>query len=236
MDNTNINDEQSINTNVNDKEIDTTTTTTKDVTVNYKYGSKLHDASSEGDIATISALIEEAGFNVDLLDKRGDTPIIIAAWTNQLESLNFLLANGANVNHQSQNKDRYSNRYSCLIIAAMYNRKDMVRLLLQNGADTNLTCRDSRTALSYAADNGCVTILKALLDHKADMNIKCKLKWSPLSYSCHSGRANCASILLKHGCEIEDPNEIKNIVQFYVPLQFEEPYLCLLYTSDAADE
>jgi len=216
VDNTNINDqEQNISTNVNDKETD--------VTVNYKYGSKLHDAAAEGDIATISTLIEEEGFNVDLLNEQGTTPIIAAAWTNQLESLTLLLANGANINHQSQNK--YSDRFSCLMIAAMYNRKDMVRLLLQHGADTSLICGEGRTAISYAAGNGCATITKVLLDHKADMNMKCRIKWSPLSYASHDGRSSCVSILLRYGCEIEDLNEFKNILQFYVPLQFEQPYI-----------
>ena len=208
------------------KETDTTTTSTttnKDVTVNYKHGSKLHDASSEGDITTLSALIEEEGFDVDLMSEEGNTPIIIAARKNQLESLNFLLSNGANINHQSHYK--YSDKYSCLMIAAIHNRKDMVRLLLQYGADVNLMCREGRTALSYAAGNGCATITKALLDHKADMNMKCKLKWSPLSHASHEGRTSCVSILLRHGCEVEDLNERINILKFYVPLQFEQPYL-----------
>lgn len=64
--------------------------------------SLLLDASANGDTATISRWIAE-GADINVANEKGWTPLVIAAFNQNMETVEALVDAGADVNHQSVN-------------------------------------------------------------------------------------------------------------------------------------
>ena len=70
--------------------------------------------------------------DIDSSDIYLRTPLIWAAFYNNTELLDWLIKNGANIDHQDRNG------YSALHFAGQQNSFDSAKLLLDNGANINL--------------------------------------------------------------------------------------------------
>ena len=86
----------------------------------------------------------------------GGTALMLAAASNHLEIVKFLISNGANVN-QADNGGG-----TALIYAVWKGYKDIVALLLKKDADIYAKTRDGRTPLSVAKHYGHTEIEKML--------------------------------------------------------------------------
>lgn len=91
---------------------------------------KMHRAASEGDLDTIKGLIETQG--VECADRTGTTLLMIASRTGQLEVVQFLIENDADINAQTKAG------WTALHYAAGWKVSECVDLLLKCGADKTL--------------------------------------------------------------------------------------------------
>jgi len=72
-------------------------------------------------------------------------------------------------------------------------------MLKHESVDVNLTDKDSRTPLSWAAEKGQPTIIRELLKHKsADPNLTDKDGRTPLLWATVSGHSSVVQTLQKH--------------------------------------
>jgi ankyrin repeat protein len=135
------------------------------------------------------ALIEQAGIN--LLDGEARTPLIHSAISGKMEILSWLLANGADIDHQDRDGR------TALHYAVSVKRVDMVTELLERGADVHLSDVHGNAPLWRAVFDakGKYDLVELLLSHKANPNSKNRSNASPLDFAHRIGDDRLASLL-----------------------------------------
>ena len=88
-----------------------------------------------------------AGVNLNVINRNGDTPLIFAAKENSAEAVEMLITAGVEFNTQ----DNAGN--TALIYAAAYNNPDVVSVLLDYGADKDIVNNSGKRAYDYALRN-----------------------------------------------------------------------------------
>lgn len=95
--------------------------------------------------ATIPKLLGDA--NVEEVNEKGDTALIVASKIGPLEKLRELINRGVNINHQNKHGK------TALMLACSDGTEEKVEMLLKNGADTNIQDNYGKTALIYLMDD-----------------------------------------------------------------------------------
>ncbi|HSI02431.1 MAG TPA: ankyrin repeat domain-containing protein [Reyranella sp.] len=103
-----------------------------------------------------------------------DRALIDATARNDIEAARRLIANGANVNAQDENRD------SAFLLAGADGRLEILTLILAAGADLASTNRYGGTALIPACHHGHVETVRELLKTAIDVNHVNRLGWTAL--------------------------------------------------------
>ena len=123
----------------------------------------LHVHALKGHLSVVHVLLEHDGVEIDAVDYRGRTALLLAASRGQAAVVRALLKRGTLVERRD---DKGS---TALYHATAYGCLDSVRALLGAGADH--ACAGEQlgwTALHVAAWKGHTAVLEALLQAKAD--------------------------------------------------------------------
>lgn len=139
-------------------------------------GLSLIKASESGDAETVKALLNK-GVYVHTQDKDGRCPIVAAAYNNQLEVADILLAAGADVNMKD---DTIQSAYLISTMAGPDGYIDLLRKTLKAGADVHSTDSDNGTGLIRASDRGHVEIVRELLKTDIRVNHINRIGWTAL--------------------------------------------------------
>jgi ankyrin repeat protein len=115
----------------------------------------------------------------------GFAPLSLAVFFGHLETVNALLAAGANVNNTSQE----SMKVTPLASAGAANRNDIARILIKHGADVNAKAANDFSPLHEAAATGNLELAALLLENGADVNTKSTEGKTPLDYAQEHNRA-----------------------------------------------
>lgn len=110
-------------------------------------------------------LLLNHGANIEHRDKKGCTPLILAASAGHAVTVAILLDHNADIEAQS---DRTKD--TALSLACSGGRQEVVELLLAKGANFEHRNVSDYTPLSLAASGGYVNIIKLLLRAGADIN------------------------------------------------------------------
>jgi ankyrin repeat domain-containing protein 17 len=156
-------------------------------------------ACSGGHEDLVKLLIEK-GAHIEHRDKKGFTPLILAATLGYARIVQLLLIYGADVEAQSErNKD------TALSAAAQAGKYDCCEVLLSKGqANKEHRNISDYTPLSLAASGGYVAILRLLLDYGADINSRTgsKLGISPLMLASMNGHLQAVRLLIDQGSDV----------------------------------
>ena len=128
--------------------------------------SNFFDAIRKGDIETITKLIDTHIELLEITDNRGSTPLILAAYYNQLKLVDFFLKKKVQVDKQD------SSGNTALMGVCFKGFKEIVISLIKAGANVNLKNVMGGTCLIYAVTFGHLEIAKILLENGADRTIK----------------------------------------------------------------
>jgi len=136
-------------------------------------------AAAKGQTDQLRSLIEEDPGLVNAFSPDGFTPLGLAAFFGHAETVEALLAAGADVNLTS----RESMKMPPLGSAMAVQRNDIARTLIEHGADVNGKAANDLTALHTAAARGNIESARLLLDHGAEINVTSTDGKTPLSYA-----------------------------------------------------
>ena len=89
--------------------------------------STIHSTARNGNTWDLQKFLTD-GVNINALDDKGFTPLMIAAENGQISNVAFLIKKGADVNFKSKDN------YTALILAAVSGNKEIIEILLNNGA------------------------------------------------------------------------------------------------------
>ncbi len=110
---------------------------------------------SQPNAVEIVNMLIESGLSKDQMSDR----LVNAIYINDIEVAKLLISHGADVNKRLNSTDPYP-----LITAAKKGNIQMVKLLLESGADPAARDTDGNSALSRAAAEGHIEVVKMLLD------------------------------------------------------------------------
>jgi ankyrin repeat protein len=131
-------------------------------------------AAAKGDVAMINKLASQ-GADVNVRDRNGRTPLIVAAFAKQREAIRALAAAGADVNALDRD------RYDMVTIAAVADDVPTLEAALAAGnRATNVTSRYDGTALIAAAHLGHVEVVRVLIKAGAPLDHVNNLGWTAL--------------------------------------------------------
>ncbi len=150
------------------------------------------------------------------MNREGQTALMAAARTGNVEAAEVLLKKGAKVNAVEQWGGQ-----SALHWAAAQSQPAMVQLLVKHGADVNArgAVRDWQrrvtaegrpknmnhggfTPLLFAAREGCIDCVKILLKAKADINLPDPDGMTPLNLAITNMRFDLAAVLIEAGADV----------------------------------
>lgn len=117
----------------------------------------LVNAQDAGNSTALAAALE-AGANADLLNARGSSMLMLAAFRGQLEHVDLLLRHGAAPDLRQTQRD--SERGDTALLRAFYGgHLAVAQRLVQGGATLGVTNRWDWGSVHMAAQSGCVTCL-----------------------------------------------------------------------------
>jgi len=127
-------------------------------------------------------------------NRLGHTPLHRAARHGDKELVEFLIAQGANVNAKD-----------CLGCTALgfAGLKDVAEILLAKGADVNAKNKGGYTLLHLAARSGSKERAKFLISHGADVNATNSSGLTPLLLAYERGDKEVTELLIDEGANIE---------------------------------
>ncbi|KAJ6564101.1 ankyrin repeat-containing domain protein [Mycena capillaripes] len=196
-----------------------------------KYGTALHAACTEGNIAIVQLLLERDA-DVNAIDKQFGSPLRAACAEGHTEIVKLLLEKGADINATDRRLgsvlqaacakgipkpiqllldsgvdiNAASGKYGTALQAGCTEgNTEAVELLLQRNADVNTTGGKYGTALQAACYEGHATIVRLLLENGANVNATGGKCGSPFKAASARGNTDIIGILLEKGAEIENP-------------------------------
>ena len=162
----------------------------------------LYPAVHPGDLAALVHLLESShGFDVNVKNLNGETPLYWAALYGRATIAATLIAAGANVNATT------ARAYTPLQRAAGSGHADVVAVLMSAGAEVNAKDVFGGTPLHWAAGSGRATIVATLIAAGAEVNAKTNTGRTPLHEAAFwRGRAavaaTVAATLIAAGAEV----------------------------------
>lgn len=158
----------------------------------------LHEAAHNGFFDLVKYIVEVKNLDPNSTDPFIQiTPLHLAARSNHIPIVKYLLAKGANVN--LQDKDGYT----AMHYAALNGNREIVQLLLAiPDINVNLLDYQQRTPLHRAVEQ-CFTDIahELIVKAKADVNIQNNHGWTALHYASYNQRKVICDLLLNHGAK-----------------------------------
>jgi hypothetical protein len=159
---------------------------------------KLVLAASQGDYATVDALLARGVDPDGASEKHGATALMNAAAQGHARIVQRLLDAGADKGQVNRfGADARTN-------AAYYGKEAIAKVLLAKGANPNGSgAPNAVTPLTGAAQSGSLAIVQALLDAGADPNQGGAGELTPLLAAAYGGRTEIARLLIARGASDE---------------------------------
>ena len=143
---------------------------------------------------------------IDAQDKKGQTALMMAAFTGNYSCVNILLDKNADINKQD------NNGATALIMSLSVGRPDVAKILLDAQAAVDTQDNNGATALMMAAKYSLDDVIKLLLNKGANIDIKDKNGLTALEYTAENTTAFKA--LLHNGAKyIYKYTKFSNLLQ-----------------------
>lgn len=155
------------------------------------------------DLLEVVELLLRHGPDINKQNADGQTPLLRATWSDNVELARKLIESGANL-------DRADNGgTSPLTASVLWGKNNMMGLLVEHGAQADLPRDlDGLTPLHLAAVGGDREVVEKLLANVQNPNVKDHSGMTPIQYAARYGHAQVAKLLLAEGAQASgaEPN------------------------------
>ncbi|TSW08324.1 DNA polymerase epsilon subunit 2 [Bagarius yarrelli] len=161
-------------------------------------GKHLHQAVNRNDEDELNRVLQSEKVNVNVCDKLGFTPIMVAAQKGFIRMIKILVEHGADIHMKNgSGKDP-------LMLACFAGHLDIVKHLRKSGATWQSQDTGGCSPLHWAADGGHLPIITYMIKDGCELDIRDTVsQWTPLMrVSAVSGNANVASLLIQAGADV----------------------------------
>ncbi|MGB5919486.1 ankyrin repeat domain-containing protein [Arcobacter sp.] len=214
---------------------------------NSKWGgdSLLMEAIEKQSFPMVKLLIKK-GANVNYVDLSNDfTPLKTASDNNDLEIMQYLIENGANINATGMNgsalfsilKTTLSDKY-----VNLEERKKSADYLIKKGIDIELKDDSGNTALTHSLKNGNIQAFKYLLSKGANINAQDKKGETVLFYLVsfynikHPTTKKLINFVLDNNIKVDIENKYNNTaLQVAVILGLADKSVCKIFVEHGAN-
>lgn len=161
-------------------------------------GAELHKAVSRQDLEKVRQILEEHIAVVEVMDKFGLTPLMVAAQKGFTDVMEILLEFNADPEYSN------SSGKTALMIACYAGQEDAAKLLREHGASWETRDRNGLTAVHWTADGGHDDLLLWVLRKGGPVDIEDSVNgWTPLMrVACLTGNDEVAEVLIGKGADI----------------------------------
>ena len=167
----------------------------------------VHCAALNSDSLFLKKMIEKNPNVIHLQDVNGWYPLHYAAASKTCACLTVLCSHfGPTVSvntYCTQDSGRFP-----LMVAASLNRVENIRVLLDINSTVErrklleMRNNDGKTALHFAAENGCLESLQLLLSYSIAFNQKYQSSMTPLMLAASKGKFECCELLINKKCDV----------------------------------
>ncbi len=165
------------------------------------FAGPLHEATRDGDLEQVRALID-AGADLDAQGDNGETALNAAILKGHVSVAGLLIDRGADLGARNRGG------FTALHAAAYANAVEIAERLLGKGADVNdQQNKAGGTALSVASEEGHAGVVKVLIDRGADLEAGERNGYTPLTRALWRGHKEVVALLQKSGAKCQ-PVEI----------------------------
>lgn len=162
-------------------------------------------AVKQGDTDKITSLLEK-GIDINSVDKKGRTAVMIATYANDVETVGILIEKGADIHIQDEMKN------NPFLYAGAEGFLEILKLTIEAGANPKLLNRYGGTALIPASEHGHTAVVKELLEHTdVDVNHINDLGWTALMEAIvlsdgGTKQKETIKLLIEHGADVHIPD------------------------------
>jgi ankyrin repeat protein len=173
----------------------------------------LHEAAKRGDADMVSLLLR-ARADVDVVDGKENSPLLLACKGGHLEIAKMLVVNGADASAAPPSWSPGDSSWTedsgdtLLLAACRAGNLALVEFLVVKGAYASSTIAQGDTPLLAACQAGSLEIAEFLVVKGADVSAANKLGDTPLLAACQVGNLALATMLLDKGANASAVNTI----------------------------
>ncbi|UJR26548.1 hypothetical protein I4U23_007871 [Adineta vaga] len=166
--------------------------------IDYVHGeTALTNAASHGHIKVIDYLITNHQADIDRINTRQMTPLLLAVKNGMWSCVEYLLDHQASIEHCDKQGR------TCLIIAATEGHLAVLDSLLEKGANVHHEDEEGLTALSWACLKGHYHACETLLNHGSDINHEDINGRIPMDMASFYGDVQLVQLLIDHGSVVD---------------------------------
>ncbi|OHE96458.1 pfs domain-containing protein [Colletotrichum orchidophilum] len=163
---------------------------------------------SNGLTKTLEVLLRN-GFQKEIRDNYGRTPLSRATVTGKVAALRLLLKHGADI----ETKD--ANERTPLLLATLAENESVIKVILHHGADIGTRDSQGMTPVLLAARRGNVHLVQLLIGHGTDIEARDLNGRTALSWAASSGNEPTLQLLIKHKGQIESVDNLGRTPLFW---------------------
>ena len=149
----------------------------------------LIDAIREPSPKVASLLASAPKIDLNLLNIKGESPLMLASLKGQLELADLMIKKGADVNKTG---------WTPLHYAASTGQVAVIRLLIENHAYIDAESPNGSTPLMLASMYGTAEAVKLLLDEGADPSLKNQQGLTAVQFAERASRPDAAELITKN--------------------------------------